>query len=173
MASSVIRTVFLLKSPKKCSSCGLFNPRVSACALTNRKVNPTEDFCSSHQGEVIRCERCNSITLNATWAPDGNDWHVLCSECAAALSSCKFCRFGSECAFETDPDPLPRFITQTQRTPMGITQTQIRNPEREQKFCSTCRCGSPDGCNKNNSCSHLDSIYETPSWLKEENEDAV
>lgn len=170
MALFVIRMVILLK-PKKCSTCGLYNPRKAACALTNRKVNPSEDFCSAHQGEVTRCERCNSITLNAIWTPDGDNWHILCSDCASALSTCNFCRSGTQCAFETNPDPLPKTVNQTQRTPFGVTQSQIRNPEREQKFCSTCRCWSTDSqsCSKSaQNCSRHDCIYTQPSWLNTE-----
>lgn len=154
-----------------CRTCGLFNTTESICRLTSKKVDPDESFCSRHRQTVYHCETCNNITLNPTWTQDGDTWRCYCSKCAEELNTCRFCRLGLICAFETDPDPLPKIITQQQRSPFGIQQTQTRNPAREEKFCMTCRCWSTDlqVCGKQlNYCCHLDHIFEEKKEEKEE-----
>lgn len=157
---------------KFCKTCRLADLKQNICKLYGLKIDPQKDFCSKHKAEIGKCEICEGLTLKTFLVPDGTEWHELCVNCVNKINTCNFCRSGSVCAFETDPDPLPKQITQTQRSPMGVIQTQVRNPEREQKFCSTCRCWSVDlsKCNKSNdsSCSRMDFIYETPAWLEDE-----
>lgn len=159
-----------------CQSCGLLNKNENTCRLYNKKVSPSTDFCSRYTKDVVHCELCNNITMKPTYVPDGDNWHSFCTKCADTLSSCNFCKDGRLCEFESNPDPMPKVVVQQQRTPMGIMQSQVRNPAREEKFCYTCRCWSTDlkACGKQfGYCERINHIYEQPSWLKpkEENED--
>lgn len=121
-----------------CSTCTLHKD--ATCLLYNRTIDPSTDYCTKYQKEAYHCEICNNITLKPILSPEGETIHIFCSNCASNLSLCNSCRFGGLCAFEYDSDPLPKTILQQVQTPFGIQQTQIRNPEREAKFCSTCQC---------------------------------
>lgn len=123
---------------KTCSSCALH--KATTCLLYNRTIDPKTDYCTKHLSQAYHCEICNNITLNPILSPEENNIHIYCSNCANSLSLCVNCRFGGQCAFEHDSDPTPKTITQQVQTPFGIRQNQIRNPEREAKFCSTCQC---------------------------------
>lgn len=154
---------------KYCQSCGLRNEKENVCRLYNRKVNPTIDFCSRHTQTIYHCELCNNITLKPTFIPDGNTWHCYCSKCSEQINGCNFCRLGPTCAFETDPDPLPKLITQQTRTPFGIQQTQIKNPCRIEKFCNSCSCWNAEEkvCYKQfGFCNNINHIFKEPDWKK-------
>lgn len=126
---------------KTCQSCKLFNSNGAVCRLTGRKVDPMTDFCSSRQGEIVQCELCRNITLKPTWTFGAGEWHGLCTECATKrLNTCFLCRNAPRCAFEQDPNPLPKFVIQQQRTPMGIMQAQVKNPARIEALCHRCPC---------------------------------
>lgn len=145
-----------------CKTCGFRSNSKDTCLLTGRQVNPSTDYCSRHAKTVYHCELCNNITLKPIFTPEGENWHCYCSKCAETISGCRFCRLGSTCAFETDPDPLPKTITQQSRTPFGIQQTQTKNPARIEKFCSSCPCYNAEEkiCYKQfGFCNHIDHIF--------------
>lgn len=153
-----------------CRNCGLLHKPDNVCLLTKQQKDPSADFCSSYRQNLTTCEICRNATLEPQYVPDADQWHTLCANCADRLTSCAFCSFGKDCKFENDPDPMPKIVVQQTRTPMGIAQTQVKNPARVDKFCKNCRCWSTDLnlCAKSNGyCDRIDHIYQTPTWFQE------
>ena len=78
---------------------------------------------------------------------------LLCPECTPRMSGCYGCVHGNECAFETDPSPIPKLVQkQIQQGPM-IQIIQVRNPDRIAQTCAiNCKCwdGKNNKCNKEN-----------------------
>lgn len=75
------------------------------------------------------------------------EWHQYCARCAELLKTCQACF--APCEFETNPDPMPKFVMKTVRQGNMMMQTQVKNEERVQKFCSSCCCWDENhGCMK-------------------------
>ena len=82
----------------------------------------------------------------------GDSYEFVCPHCAAASGTCQLCSHASECSFQTDPSPLPKFIRQTIQKQGFIMQQDVPNPERIDKTCrEKCVCFNPEfGCLKQN-----------------------
>jgi hypothetical protein len=137
---------------KFCSSCAILDHRQQVCCLSGRKKNPEVDFCSEHVYSLEHCDKCGTVLLPSQMhinVLDGNVLEILCPKCANLKTSCQNCAKKTECEFETNPDPTPPYIIKTIAQGGMRMQTQVRNPERENKFCKDCSCWIDDvGCCK-------------------------
>lgn len=66
--------------------------------------------------------------------------HIYCPQCFKALKGCAACSHSQKCNWETDPSPLPKFITKTIRQGPMIMQQTVPNPERIKAICFGCPC---------------------------------
>lgn len=78
--------------------------------------------------------------------------YAICPQCYNHCGTCAMCVFVKECAFETDPNPLPKQVQKTIRQGQMIMQTIVQNPDRIRETCQkSCKCWSDDlGCLKQN-----------------------
>lgn len=126
-----------------CKTCRLAALSQNRCQLTGLPIS-TNDFCSRYTTEALGvCHNCHKPLLpEGTILIKGDDSYLIfCQECASKLSSCSFCRKIQICEFKTNPDPIPKTITQqAQKNNIVLMQFQIKNPERIKKFCHSCSC---------------------------------
>lgn len=125
---------------KNCASCAYFDSNQFACVLT-RTATSADSSCSRHATNPTVCATCGSYIIDKsifTQSPKG--WLEICTKCAKALGTCAGCKLGGYCAFEQDPSPLPKVVSQTIRQGNAVMQTQVRNPERIRLLCEKCPC---------------------------------
>ena len=144
---------------KTCKTCGILNPKLLKCQLFGHQVNPNIDFCSKHTTEVMTCEVCGMDmpkTNTIIEVRNGESIRILCERCLNAIGTCKMCKHGSQCLFETDPSPLPKVVEKIFRQGLMTTVTQIKNPERIDYCCKEkkCPCFSEEynDCMENYNC---------------------
>jgi hypothetical protein len=63
-----------------------------------------------------------------------------CEQCAPFFNTCYLCTNNALCEFETNPSPIPKQVQQVIRQGNITAQAVIRNPEREEAFCTACTC---------------------------------
>lgn len=128
---------------RTCRTCRLAALSQNRCQLTGLPIS-ADDFCSRHTTEALGiCHSCRRPFLpEGTILVKGNDSYLtFCQECASKLSSCRLCCNTQICEFETNPDPIPKTITQQARQSNNVVmQFQVKNPERIKKFCLSCSC---------------------------------
>ena len=124
---------------RKCKSCGFYSPTQNVCLLTKRKREP-QDTCSDFNNNPSKCMRCSSITLAPIIDLIDGEAYVFCEQCATAVLGCAGCENAKECAFETDPSPLPKLVQQQVRQGNSVFSTTIRNPARMDITCVKCGC---------------------------------
>lgn len=105
-----------------------------------------DDFCSSFRNHLNICSICNSPFIDQPQVLKIDDsWIEMCPDCAKNLGHCRTCKNGSLCAFETDPSPEPKIITQQINQNGMQIMTQVQNPERIRITCQNgCPCWSPE-----------------------------
>jgi hypothetical protein len=152
---------------RKCNTCGLRDPAKNVCLLSGRTIDPAADFCSSHLREPPRCAECGKITLS----PIFENEQTFCSQCAEAITTCFGCSLASNCAFETDPSPIPKVVVKTVRQGPMVTQTQVRNPDRIAITCKlNCHCWNGEYCGReDNWCSKYSSRHPVGTCEEVEN----
>ena len=131
---------------KRCNTCAYVDMEHAVCRLSFRTIIPDKDFCPSHEILPMSCDVCHRITPKAEYIIYNE--YIICANCAPQLRTCALCCHNQNCAFETDPSPLPKIIQQKiQRGNMTIVN-QVRNPEREAVTCQkNCKCYSETfGC---------------------------
>ena len=115
---------------------------------------------------IMQCETCGRPTEQQVLCPDGNNWHILCPNCASQLNTCAFCKKVNVCTFETDPSPLPKMVQKQIRQGPMITVTEIMNPERIRQTCEKdCDCFDANfGCMRQfYYCERMDHVYDDQS----------
>lgn len=150
---------------KTCKDCGFADANRMTCHLTRLPINLEEDYCSKLESEPKVCRFCGRYIGNGKVFISGDGKALTCEECQKALNSCRGCKnFKPEtCEFETNSDPMPKVITQTQSLGNNqIMQSQVPNQERINKFCPSCACWNAeyDFCMRKYrfGCSHFDSV---------------
>lgn len=88
----------------------------------------------------IPCDYCGR-PVSTIVDSEGN---CSCVDCYKQFDTCIMCCNGNTCAFETDPSPIPKVVTQTMRQGPMVMQTQVKNPERVKQFCFPCKCFNQD-----------------------------
>lgn len=146
-----------------CQTCrlwGLQEPDV--CAFFGIK-RTTIDYCSEHRRTLTACSICGRPVIGNGSIIDN---HLICYSCANFFDSesCKICRFGSQCAYETDPSPLEKQIQKQIKQGNFYSVVSTPNPERIRITCEKgCPCyDSKNGCLKRNNavCGKLEVIYK-------------
>ena len=115
---------------------------------------------------IMNCETCGRPIDQQVLCPDGDSWHILCSDCASYLNTCAFCKKVDTCTFETDPSPLPKMVQKQIRQGPMITVTEIMNPERIRQTCEKdCDCFDANfGCMRQfYYCERMDHVYDDQS----------
>ena len=137
---------------KFCNTCGLANRSRKQCRLSGIPIDLNKDFCSHYVYDPNTCEICHNPVLNTTSVlelDDNGNWHIYCPNCINLLKTCQVCRSFQSCAFETDPNPLPKVVTKTVRQGNMVMQAQVKNEERVKALCHTCCCWNEEyGCMK-------------------------
>lgn len=93
------------------------------------------------------CRICGqSILASATY--DSVAFLTFCPTCSAKYGTCELCKNAVTCAFEEDPNPLPKVIMKTFKQGNMVIQQQVQNPERIAETCGKlCHCYSEEfGC---------------------------
>lgn len=133
-----------------CKDCALAQASNGECPLF--KVRPEEEqtACPKFQSELTRCTICGGTILDRPIIDtDEQGSYYLCGQCYAGLETCATCRYGGQCAFQTDAScQEPPFVMSQQRQGNMVVQQQIKNPARVEKTCAQgCVCYSPTlGC---------------------------
>lgn len=134
---------------KFCNTCRFLDPSQQRCLLSGLTQTADKDYCSKYEENPEECTLCHKLIPKdyITFTEKGE---ALCSTCANSLLACIHCVNGDKCGFLANPDPMPKFINKTIQQNGVIIQTQIKNPEREEKFCHSCRCWIEEygGCMK-------------------------
>ena len=126
----------------KCKTCGWYLPEQFACMRMNVHRDP-EDFCSDHAKPEL-CDICGQPAARSILfkvdGPNQLNYNLLCPSCYQLLETCQVCGHFNECEFETNPDPLPKYVRQETRNGNMVIVTDVKNPERIRKFCKNCKC---------------------------------
>ena len=136
----------------KCKTCGWYLPEQLACMKLNIHRDP-EDFCSDHAQPEL-CDICGrpaaQSILYKVDGPDQPNYNLFCPTCYPLLDTCQVCGHFNECEFETNSDPLPKYVRQEIRDGNMVIVTDIKNPERIRKYCQKCKCygGEENDCLK-------------------------
>lgn len=142
-----------------CKSCPLRGFKVpDVCALFGIPVS-SDDYCSKHRSTIEKCSICGAPLIADVIVDDG---HLICPSCFESLRTCKICRFGNTCEFETNPSSLPKIISKQIRQGNMTAVTQVMNPERVRITCEKgCKCYSKEnGCLKQiGTCNNQEVYY--------------
>lgn len=91
-----------------------------------------------HKQYITQCDNCKANCIGAIIVQNGDTTKYLCGQCAAKIGYCQSCVQVSQCAFETDPSPIPKTISY--RNGNTIFTSSSKNPER---IAITCKKGCP------------------------------
>jgi hypothetical protein len=135
---------------KSCGEC-LFLTSDNLCQRIQSKIEYQEDIhnCPLYLNKESAqfCKICGRPILSgATY--DMNTLETFCAECSSKYGTCALCAKAQYCAFQEDPNPLPKQVLKTfQKGPM-VVQQQIPNPDRIAATCAqSCSCYSQElGC---------------------------
>lgn len=131
---------------KLCGNCALWQQNKGLCPIFNMQLEESETGCPAFKSTIEPCEICGKIFLTpGVIELEGSEPHIYCDNCASQIHNCPTCIHSTNCAFETDPSPIPPYIMQTVRKGNTLIQTQVRNPERIRQICQDkCPCFSTD-----------------------------
>lgn len=151
---------------KLCGECTLWHLNNGLCPIFRMNLDASEQGCpafTSHNN-IKTCEACGrSFLTPGTIEIVENQIHLYCDDCTPHLHNCPTCAQSKYCAFEKDPSPTPKTITQTTQRGNAIIQQQVPNPERIREICQAkCSCYSEEfGCLRQfNSCGSWIAPYE-------------
>ena len=112
---------------------------------------------------IMQCETCGRPTEQQVLCPDGDNWHILCPNCASQLNTCAFCKKVNGCAFETDPSPLPKMVQKQIRQGPITSVVTVKNPELVRNTCQKgCPCYDPENdCMRQfHYCKEINHVYD-------------
>lgn len=152
-----------MKDDRNCASCAYYNKNTQQCVILRIPAD-SDNFCHLHSTNPIVCATCGNYIIGPSFYEYSTRGYVeVCQRCAKALGTCAGCKHGAHCAFEEDPSPLPKIVTQTIRQGNAVMQTQVRNPERVRLLCEKCACWDIENmeCDREyNSCINQKCILE-------------
>lgn len=139
---------------KVCTDCALLRYNNGICPYFQESFTSEDRACPKFISSLVKCDVCGKFTPTAVWELDGDIIHQWCQNCAEHSGCCLTCNRNSLCAFETDPNPLPKVIQQHTRQGNTVTVTQVKNPKRIEVTCAEkCKCYSKElGCLKEHGC---------------------
>ena len=90
----------------KCKNCVYITPD-TVCVLVHRSVNPEGQGCQcfAEKTSISRCDICGKQIINPIIYQTGSTQKYICSSCSSASGTCKFCKYHSQCEFETNSSP--------------------------------------------------------------------
>lgn len=138
---------------KNCRNCSIADLHRNICRLSNLPIDPDNDYCSHGAKTLPTCSICRSPFISGTGLiiMENDIPHEICGRCAAAKNTCAVCTNGNVCEFNNNPDPMPKMVRRQIQQGNMVMSTEIMNPERIAKFCTTCKCYSEEyGCAKQN-----------------------
>ena len=136
-----------------CHQCAYSKDKTGAnslCVLLGKNVQLDSPSCGEFYRIKYNCTSCGKQIYHKE-VLFYND-KPFCKECAAKFGSCAHCKFSGNCAFEEDPNPIPKLIQQQVRVPQGIAVTTVMNPKRIEITCQKgCSCFDKENkeCNRN------------------------
>ena len=74
----------------KCHSCKLYIPQQKTCQLMIQQMQgriEPDDYCSQHIQDIPICEGCGAAILVPYIQVRGNEAHIYCVNCCAAISA--------------------------------------------------------------------------------------
>ena len=127
---------------KNCRYCAMCDRTQNICALSGTAVNPEVDGCTKGLRELEQCDICRKPLIGAAMVEEVKEGMYIkhCPNCLKVLNSCQLCEKSNICAFETDPNPLPKVVMKTVQQGNMRMQTQVKNEERVKLFCHNCCC---------------------------------
>lgn len=153
-----------MRNVNYCSTCAASSPnlQVETGRVCNRMRVPVkdDDFCSNHVKSTWKCECCGneywgnpiiSMSIDEKTGAVSMIDAIICSMCNDNIWTCRTCAHIDECAFETDPSPLPKVVQKQIRQGNMTAVTQVMNPERIAITCEkNCHCWHDFSCSKQN-----------------------
>lgn len=125
----------------KCGRCIFRDQSTQVCDILKLAVQENDEACKRYADNetIVTCELCGRKTLGGSEVIFMEDKiHVTCAECANKTGTCATCINVKQCAFETDPSPIPQVVQKRiQQGPM-VQIVQIMNPDR---IAITCKMG--------------------------------
>lgn len=135
----------------QCNTCALANRVQKTCCLKGIPIDLEKDYCSKHTTSLNTCEICGSAIVPGTELIECDETgkpHIYCRNCLTFLKSCASCP-KQYCAFNEDPDPMPKIVIREVRQGNMVMKGQVINEERVKMFCTSCHCWSTEfGCLK-------------------------
>lgn len=123
-----------------------------ACVFNQNRICqrlnlPTEKKCRCplYKTSYEVCAVCGQPILEGGVMEEDK---VFCNNCGHQLGKCATCVNSAQCAFETDPSPVPKVIQRTVRQGNMASTFPARNPSRVEITCKKgCCCFDEEkGC---------------------------
>ena len=135
---------------KYCETCRFHDKLKKICLISGIPMEDT-DFCSKHAKEFKVCNICRGAIVGNVYYDHNAEGELIqyCERCHQTFQTCQLCPSFQKCEFMTNPDSMPKVVTKTVRQGTMIMQAQVKNEEREKKFCPSCCCWDENhGCMK-------------------------
>lgn len=116
-----------------------------ACYTLQKIIEkPDTEYCAwgLMPSELIPCDICKTPIYKPVIAIlDHGKAIGICHNCYQKLGTCALCKHSDNCAFDTDPSPLPKMVQKQVSVQGGYAITTIRNPDRVAITCEkNCKC---------------------------------
>lgn len=150
----------------KCGQCAYPKHNGGICPATNTHPDPEQGACGHFTSELLQCKLCGNLVAPSAAVyevKNGSGITITCQQCQSRRYTCATCSHGQECAFETDPSPLPKMIRKQIQNGHQIIVTDVQNPSRVAELCEKkCPCYDPEiGCLKqSNTCGNYAVLVE-------------
>ena len=128
-----------MKNIYKCESC--LRRQGNICRVSQEQIDLNDEACRWHAGQdnVERCVLCGAGVLRRDSIIYNEDnLYVVCGKCSEKIGTCATCICIKECAFETDPSPIPQVVQKQIRQGPMVQIVQVMNPDR---IAITCKMG--------------------------------
>lgn len=122
-----------------CKNC-YFGGNETCARITGLQINQESQACPLylHRDSVKICDCCRRAIIDTVIYDEDK---ALCEDCSSKYNTCATCRRSLQCAFETDPSPIPPVIMKQTRNGNMVMQSQVMNPERIAITCAKgCLC---------------------------------
>lgn len=136
---------------KYCRTCAWLDSESHGCKLKRILVDPDKDFCSKHATSINTCDYCGGpVNVPIVDMDENGNIYLSCERCLHKSGTCAVCVSSQDCAFITDPSPIPKILRKQIKQGNIYLETDVMNPERIEITCKVnCPCWSADfGCGK-------------------------
>jgi hypothetical protein len=100
--------------------------------------------------EPPMCDFCGQPQLpkNLILFEIDGKWLKACPKCYPVAFSCATCNSNNDCGVQNDTSGTPKVTMETRQQGYMMIQQQVINPILQDKYCSTCRCHTEEGCRR-------------------------